>query len=87
MLFRQFVGISLFQIKEDLVDNRASTYYKHNQECDKSISDNDQSVLFYISGYIVQAMKMLHKRIKSVKLVTESTDKMIRKESESRERH
>jgi hypothetical protein len=61
---RQFAGVLLRQVMEDIIDEMSSVYNKDIEKAQNEISEADQSVLFYISGYIIHAVEKSQKRLK-----------------------
>ena len=60
---RQFVSTLLFQMLKDIMTERAKLFQKVSDANSCVISEQDQSILFYISGYIVKALQKYNKRI------------------------
>ena len=56
LLVRPFIGVFLHQLMGDLIEQRASMYSRTVEKTDSAISDYDQTVLFYVSGYIISAL-------------------------------
>lgn len=82
---RQFAGVLLRQVMEDIIDERSSIYKKDIEKAQNEISEADQSVLFYISGYIIHAVEKSQKRLKhSSQSMQDSISLLLKNEHDSK---
>lgn len=87
-LVRPFIGVMLHQLMSDLIEKRASMFKWAVEKTETNVSDYDQTVLYYVSGYIISALfkqvRQIGKR-DSVKqeLLKESIGHFLKKESDS----
>ena len=87
-LVRPFIGVMLHQLMSDLIGKQASMFRRAVEKTDTNVSEYDQTVLYYVSGYITSALfkqaRQVGKR-DSVKqeLLKESLGHFLKKESDS----
>ncbi|XP_053381194.1 uncharacterized protein LOC123532516 [Mercenaria mercenaria] len=85
--FRPFVGVLLHSLMRSLIKNRAELFERRKDENVKPLDNNDQLVIFYISGYIIHTLtrKCLKANSKSVKLqaLQEAMRLLLKNESDS----
>ena len=53
---KQFLGVLHNQLLTDLIASRASMFKRTVEKTETSLTEADQNVLFYVSGYIISAM-------------------------------
>ena len=82
---RQFVSVLLFQMLKDLIAECSKFFQKVSEKTASAISEEDQSILFYISGYIIKALqKYSAKANKSNKeFLSSAIETMLKNESDS----
>ena len=85
--FRQFVGILLHKILGETVLERSKMLEKTAEKRSSELSDNDQSILFYISGYVISALhkQASKKKVQNKKLqaLQEAMQVSLKRESDS----
>ena len=84
--FQQFVGILMFKILEQIINERSNMFEKSAEKRSSQISESDQGVLFYISGFIISSLqKEASKKIHNKKLMAlkEAMQVCLKRESDS----
>ena len=85
--FRQFVGILFHKILGETVLERSQMLEKTAEKRSSELSDSDQSVIYYISGYIITALhkQASKKKVQNVKLkaLQEAMQVSLKHESDS----
>ena len=83
---RQFVSILLYQMLKDIMTKRAKLFQKVSEKdsC-VNISEQDQSILFYISGYIIKALQKYTNKVKNSnkEIVSSAIQAMLKNENDS----
>ena len=83
---RPFIGVFLQQLMADLIERRSSLFFKEVEKTNNALSDSDQSVLFYISGYIISKMSKNRTKVKLThkqELVKETVEHFLKNEKDS----
>jgi hypothetical protein len=63
--FQQFSAVFLHQLLEDLISSRSELYNKESSVSSTELSEQEQQVIFYISGFVICALQKRLKRLKS----------------------
>ncbi|XP_076084494.1 uncharacterized protein LOC143055246 [Mytilus galloprovincialis] len=69
-----FVQTFLLELMNQVLKEHLSKKMKQTQAFDNSLTDNDQKILFYIAGFIIQA---LHKRYNKLKVSSLKEEKLL----------
>ena len=86
---KQFLGVLHNQLLSDLIASRSSMFKWTVEKTEKSLTEADQNVLFYVSGYIISAMCKKSRRVgktNSLKqeLLNETLQNFLKTESDSK---